>query len=155
MFASRWATACALFAVIQGLSAQTVQRCEGADKRVVYSNTECPAGTRAVRSVNTDPPVRVGEQSAAQTRAKKDIAEAARIDKQRASEEAQQKRAAAERSKAAAKAASACDRAKRELARARTERTALSEGRYTGQQMQKAEGEIARREQAVAKDCAG
>ena len=31
--------------------AQTIQRCEGANGRVSYSNEECPAGTRPVRAV--------------------------------------------------------------------------------------------------------
>ena len=33
------------------LPAQTIQRCESADGRVSYSDTECPAGTRPVRAV--------------------------------------------------------------------------------------------------------
>ena len=57
-------------------SAQTVQRCESRDGKVTYSNTKCPEGTSAVRSVNTSPPVAVDEQKAAKERAKRDAAEA-------------------------------------------------------------------------------
>jgi hypothetical protein len=37
---------------------QQVHRCEGKDGKVTYSNTQCPEGTKPVRKVNTDPPVK-------------------------------------------------------------------------------------------------
>ena len=60
-----------------------VQRCEGKDGKVTYSNRECPAGTSPVRKVNTAPPVSVPEEKAAKDRAKKDAAEVKQLEKDR------------------------------------------------------------------------
>jgi hypothetical protein len=137
------------------VQAQEVQRCEGADGRVTYSNAACPAGSRPVRSVNTSPPVQVDEQRAAQARAKKEIATADKLERERAAGQTKQERLDAQRKKEAAKVAVGCERAKRELAVARKSREALDQRAFTVPQVDKAEQEIARREQAVAKDCAG
>lgn len=150
----RWATALACTLVAGATAAQTVQRCEAADGRVTYSNTECPAGTQPVRKVNTDPPVRVDEQAAARARAKKDAAEAAKIDKEHAAAQARYERNAKDRRKREAKAVTACERARREVERARAARTVLVERTYTAQQLQKTDREIARREDIAARDCA-
>lgn len=149
----QWATAlaCALAAV--ATAAQTVQRCEAADGRVTYSNTQCPPGTEPVRKVNTDPPVRVDEQAAAKARARKDVAEAAKVDKERAAAQARDERSAKDRRKAESKTISACERATREVERARAARAVLLERAYTAQQMQKTDREIARREEVAARDC--
>lgn len=136
------------------VQAQEVQRCEGADGRVTYSNSVCPAGSRQVRSVNTAPPVQVDEQRAAQARAKKEIAGAEKLEREQEAEQARQERLAAQRNKQAAKTASGCERAKRELAVARKSREALDQRAFTVPQVDKAEREVTRREQAVAKACA-
>lgn len=136
------------------LQAQEVQRCEAADGRVTYSNAACPAGSRPVRSVNTSPPVQLDEQRAAQARAKKEIATADKLERERAAAQAQQERLAAQRKKETAKTASGCERAKRELTVARNSRAALDQRAFTVPQVDKAEREITRREQAVAKACA-
>lgn len=43
--------AAGLTLVTSGVCAQTIQRCEGGDGRVAYSEGPCPPGTRAVRSI--------------------------------------------------------------------------------------------------------
>lgn len=140
---------------------QQVHRCEGKDGKVTYSNTQCPEGTKPVRKVNTDPPVKVEDQQAAKDRAKKDAAEVKQIEKERAQQDAkeerdaedQKKAAATEQKKAAAKAQGKCDRAKKELEKARTTRAELYARATTVEKMQKADREISRREADVARDC--
>lgn len=136
-----------------GWAQSGVQRCESKDGHVTYSNTQCPPGSAPVRNVNTDPPVSVEERKAAQERAKKETAAARQVDKERAQSEAREKRAADERAKAAAKANERCERARRDLQRAKTTRAELSERAATVDKMQKADGEISRREAEVARDC--
>lgn len=130
-----------------------VQRCESKDGHVTYSNTQCPPGSTPVRKVNTDPPVSVEEQKAAQERAKKETTAAKQIDKERAQTEARDKRAADERAKTEAKAKERCERARRDLQRAKTTRAELSERAATVDKMQKADHEISRREAEVTRDC--
>ena len=142
------------------IAAQTVQRCEAADGKVTYSNSACPDGTKAVRQVNTTPPIAVEEQKAAKDRAKRDAAVAKDADKvrdkERETEEAKAERAAAEQKKAQAKERERCDRAKRDLERARSARASLLQQRAaTIDEMQKADREISKREAEVAKACPG
>jgi hypothetical protein len=58
--------------VTAGVCAQSIQRCEGGDGRVAYSEGACPPGTRAVRSIA--PPARPSPeaQKAARERAQRD-----------------------------------------------------------------------------------
>jgi hypothetical protein len=134
-------------------SAEGVQRCESADGKVTYSNTQCPEGTSAVRKVNTSPPVATDEQKAAKDRAKRDAAEAKSIDKAKSQEQARAEREAAERKKAEAKQHERCERAQKDLERARNTRAALDQRAATVEQMQKADKEIGRRETDAAKAC--
>ncbi|HTN49273.1 MAG TPA: DUF4124 domain-containing protein [Burkholderiaceae bacterium] len=136
-------------------SAQNVQRCESADGKVTYSNTQCPEGTSAVRKVNTAPPVAVDEQKAAKDRAKHDAAEAKAVDKTRAQEQTRVDREAADRKKAEAKTRERCERAQKDLERARSTRASLDQRAATIEQMQKADKEISRREGEAAKACPG
>lgn len=145
----------ALLAASSAGVAQQVQRCESADGKVTYSNTKCPEGTTPVRSVNTSPPVAVDEQKAAKERARRDAAEVKAIDKARAKDEEQEQRAAAEQKKAQAKERERCDKAKRELEKAKDARAELHRRPATIQQMQKSDGEIAKREAEVARACPG
>lgn len=48
--------------------AQTIQRCEGANQRVTYSNAECPAGTKPVKAVAPAPRLSAEDRAAAQAR---------------------------------------------------------------------------------------
>ena len=73
--------AISVFASSASAQQMQVQRCEGKDGKVTYSNRECPAGTSPVRKVNTAPPVSVPEQKAAKDRAKKDAAEVKQLEK--------------------------------------------------------------------------
>ena len=135
-----------------------VQRCEGKDGRVTYSNTQCPEGTVPVRKVNTDPPVSVEARKAAQDLAKKDAAAAQQLDKDQAQQGAREKKQADERARgdarADAKARENCQRAKRDLERARTTRAELGGRAATVEMLQKADLAIGRQEAEVAKDCA-
>lgn len=146
----------ALAAAVAGVaSAQSgnVQRCEGKDGRVTYSNTQCPDGTVPVRKVNTDPPVSVEARQAAQEQAKKDAAAAKTLEKDQAQQDARDRKQADERAKADAKAREKCERAKRDLERARTTRAELGSRAATAEKLQKADLAIGRHEADVAKDC--
>ena len=60
-----------------GVFAQsTIQRCEGADGRVSYSSTECPPGTRAVRSVSpaSQPSAEAQKEARERAQREKDLA---------------------------------------------------------------------------------
>ena len=70
-----------------------IQRCEGPDGKVTYSNESCPPGTRAVKSVDTRPPVTEADAKAAKTRAQRDAVEAKAIEKQHEAEEKSRTRA--------------------------------------------------------------
>jgi hypothetical protein len=147
---------CVALLVACGASlAQQVQRCESSDGKVTYSNTKCPDGTTPVRSVNTSPPVAVDEQKAAKERAKRDADEAKAIDKARTKEEAQVQRAADDQKKAQAKNRERCEKTRRDLAEAMDTRAELHRKPATIQQMQKADGDIAKREAEVARACPG
>lgn len=132
----------------------SVQRCEGKDGRVTYSNTQCPDGTVPVRKVNTDPPVSVEAKQAAQELAKKDAAAAKKVEKDQAQQEAREKKQADERARADARAKEKCERAKRDLERARTTRAELGGRAATVEKLQKADLAISRHEADVGKDCA-
>lgn len=130
-----------------------VQRCEAKDGTVTYSNRECPAGTKPVRMVNTSPPISVPDQQAAKDRAKKDITEVKKLEKDQKKQAEEEKRAAEKREKAEAKIADRCERARRELARAIEMRNKVDTRAATIEQMQKASQEVSRREEALPKAC--
>jgi hypothetical protein len=58
--------ACAVLAVGLAGNAAAIVRCEAADGKITYSNSECPPKTRLVRKVDQSPPVIVhdGERPA-------------------------------------------------------------------------------------------
>lgn len=153
---TRTAVASIALAALPAAWAQSssVQRCEGKDGRVTYSNTQCPEGTVPVRKVNTDPPISVEARKAAQEQAKKDATAVKQIDKERAQEEARERKQADAQARAEAKTTERCERAQRELERAKTTRADLGQRPATIEKMQKADQEIGRREAAVAKECA-
>ena len=134
-------------------AADTVQRCEGKDGRVTYSNTQCPEGTTPVRKVNTDPPISVDDQKAAKERARRDTEQVKEIDKQRKDEETKAEREASDRKKAEAKNVQKCDKAKRDLDAARSARAELASQASTIEKIQKSDADIKRRESDVARDC--
>ena len=72
--------------------AQAIQRCEGPDGRVTYSNSTCPSGTRPVREVDTSPAVSPGEQKAARDRAQRDAKALNDLERTRTAEEKAQQR---------------------------------------------------------------
>ena len=146
-----------LAAVVAGSAANAqqmqVQRCEAKDGTVTYSNRECPAGTKPVRNVNTSPPISVPDQQAAKDRAKKDVAEVKKLEKDRKQEADEQKRVAEKREKAEAKVVDRCERARRDLARAIEMRNKVDTRAATIEQMQKASQEVSKREDALPKAC--
>jgi len=131
-----------------------VQRCEGKDGRVTYSNTQCPEGTVPVRKVNTDPPVSVEAKKAAQELANKDAAAAKQIEKEKAQQDARDRKQQDERARAEAKAKEKCDRALRDLERAKTTRAELGGRGASVEKLQKSDLAIGRHEADVAKECA-
>jgi hypothetical protein len=134
-------------------SPASVQRCESADKRVTYSNTECPPGTAAVRTVNTDPPVKVEDREAARQRTRSDTAAARQAGKEQAQQDARDRRDADQRSKLESRTRERCERAQRALGRAKKSREDLGRQAATVEKMQKADAETRRREAEVANDC--
>lgn len=70
-----------------------IQRCEGPDGKVTYSNESCPPGTTAVKKVDTRPPVTEADAKSAKTRAQRDAEEAKAIEKQREAEDKSRARA--------------------------------------------------------------
>lgn len=155
-FVLRSAAAALLSGLLAAASAQadgTVQRCEGRDGRVTYSNTPCPDGTALVRKVNTDPPVSVEAKQAAQERARRDSAAVKALEEQRAQQEARDRRQASERAKAEAKAGERCERARRELVRAQAARSELGQRPAPAAKTAQAAQDVERREAEVAKAC--
>lgn len=136
-----------------GAQQTQVQRCEARDGTVTYSNRECPAGSTAVRKVNTSPAVSVPEQQAAKERAKKDAAEVKQIDKDRKKQAEEEKRAADKRNRNEMKIADRCERARRDLARAIELRNAVDTRAATVDQMRKASQEVSRREAELPQAC--
>jgi membrane protein involved in colicin uptake len=130
-----------------------VQRCEAKDGTVTYSNRECPAGTKPVRTVNTSPPISVPDQQAAKDRAKKDAAEVKKLEKDLKKVAEEEKRAAEKREKAEATIVDRCERARRELARAIEARNKVDTRAATIEQMQKASQEVSKREAELPKAC--
>lgn len=55
-----------------GPGAQTIQRCEGPEGRIVYSNAECPPGTRAVKALPPATQPSPEAQESARARAERD-----------------------------------------------------------------------------------
>lgn len=147
------ALAATLFATGALAQQMQVQRCEGKNGNVTYSNRECPPGTSPVRKVNTAPSVSVPDEKAAKDRAKKDVAEVKQIEKEQKKQAEEEKRAAEKRNKAEAKVADRCERARRDLARAIEMRNAVDTRTATIEQMQKASGEVSRREAELPKAC--
>lgn len=145
---------CALLLTGDSLAQQAqVQRCEGKDGTVTYSNRECPAGTSPVRKVNTAPSVSVPEEKAAKERARKEIAEVKQIEKEKKQQAEADKRATEKRSKTELKIADRCERARRDLARAIERRNAMDTRAATVTQMQRADQDISKRDAELPKVC--
>lgn len=141
------------FAGLTAAQQMQVKRCEAKDGTVTYSNRECPAGTAPIRNVNTSPSISVPDQQASKDRAKKDMAEVKQIEKDRKKQMDEEKRAAEKRERADAKVADRCERARRDLARAIEVRNRVDTRAATIEQMQKASGEVSRREAELPKAC--
>jgi len=73
--------------VATSVSAQQIQRCEGPDGKITYSNAECPTGTAAAKSLQSAPPPSVEAQQAARERAARDAQAAEQIAQQRRSQQ--------------------------------------------------------------------
>ena len=138
-----------------GAAAQQMQvkRCEAKNGTVTYSNRECPAGTMPVRNVNTSPSISVPDQQAAKDRAKKDMADVKQLEKDRKKQTDEEKRAADKREREEVKVTDRCERARRDLARAIDTRNKVDTRAATIEQMQKASGEVSKREAELPKAC--
>lgn len=82
-----------LLVFLAGPAWAEIQRCEGADGKVTYSNESCPQDTKPVRKVDTRPPVVESDLKAAKTRAQREADEAKSLEKQQEVEEKSQARA--------------------------------------------------------------
>jgi hypothetical protein len=96
---ARWLCALAL-CLPAALAAQSIQRCEGTGGRITYSNTDCPQGTKPVRSLDAAPAPSPEAQSAARDKAAGEAQAARQLAEQRRAAQAataqqdQQQRAA-------------------------------------------------------------
>ena len=54
------------------LWAQAIQRCEGANQRITYSNAECPAGTKPVKALAPAPQPSAQSRAEAQAKLQRD-----------------------------------------------------------------------------------
>jgi hypothetical protein len=57
---------------LPAIAAAQIRRCESPDKLITYSNAECPAGTRAVKSLAVPPQPSPEERKAAAERARRE-----------------------------------------------------------------------------------
>lgn len=130
-----------------------VQRCESADGIVTYSNTPCPTGTAAVRTIHPEPPVNAEDRKAAGERTRNAIAAARQAETEQARQEARTRRETDARSKLEARTRERCQLAQRNLERARKTREDLGRQAATVEKMHKADAEISRRESQAANDC--
>lgn len=111
--------------------AQDVNRCEGADRRIVYTSGACPAGTVAVRTLPAADAPSAAERQAAQQRGQQDLRRAAAIDRARRADEERAAREQAQQLALARKQETHCRRlqtsvrhAKEDLAAARAQKRA-------------------------------
>jgi hypothetical protein len=66
------AVATSLIVLPLGAFAQTIQRCEGANQRITYSNAECPSGTKSVKALPKAPQPTAEARAAAQAKLQRD-----------------------------------------------------------------------------------
>jgi hypothetical protein len=78
-----------LLLALTAASAQSIQRCQAPDGSVSYSNTECPAGTKAVKALAPAAQPTSEAQTAAQERVQRDKDLAKAIEQQRKQRAAQ------------------------------------------------------------------
>lgn len=142
-----------LLATALAAQAQGIQRCEDGRGGATYTNGPCPAGTKATRPVDTAPPVADADRKAAEARARQDGQAVKSIERERTAEEARAKAQADKVRKAEAGNAARCDKARRDLERSRTTRAELSSRASTVEQMQRADREVGRREEDLARAC--
>lgn len=133
--------------------AQDIHRCEDSRGGAIYTNVPCPAGTQAVRPVDTALPVSDADRKAAEVRARQESQAVKSIERERAAEEARAKAQADKLRKAEASNAARCDKARRDLERVRATRAELSSRASTVEQMQRADREVGRREEDLARAC--
>lgn len=87
-----------------------IERCEGPNGKVVYSNEGCPKNTKVVREVDTRPPISEADARQAQARAKREAREVKDIEKQEAAEQKARERAQAAERKEESKQEKRCNR---------------------------------------------
>lgn len=145
---------CALLLATAGAAqSQGIQRCEDGRGGATYTNSPCPAGTKAARPVDTAPPVTDADRKAAEARARQDSQSVKSMERERTAEETRAKTQADKARKAEAGNAARCDKARRDLERSRTTRAELSSRASTVEQMQRADREVGRREEDLARAC--
>jgi hypothetical protein len=78
--------------LLPALHAQSIQRCESADRSITYSNTECPPGTKPVRSLAPAAEPSPEAREAAAARLKRETDQATVLENQRRQQQAQVER---------------------------------------------------------------
>jgi hypothetical protein len=136
--------------VSSGVAAQSIQRCEGARGTVTYANGPCPAGTTAVREVNTAPAISVSDQKSARERATRDAKQLERLQRERKAEENKAEKVRAD----AARKEEARQRECRKLA-GRVESARDVAGSATLAQRTDAERKLRRAQDQYTRDCGG
>jgi hypothetical protein len=84
---AQWTCAVALI-VPATVAAQPIQRCEGAGGRVTYSNSECPEGTKPIKSVQAAPVPPPEAQRAARDQAARDARAARQLAEEQKAQQA-------------------------------------------------------------------
>jgi hypothetical protein len=126
--------------------AQTIQRCEGPEGRIVYSNAECPPGTRAVKALSpaTQPSTEARQEARARAERDRDAAKALQAQREPA---APPSRGQAVVSAEEARRAADCAYLRAELDASRRLRNVLTTRRYYStedvEQMDRREAELA------------
>lgn len=128
-----------------GPGAQTIQRCEGPEGRIAYSNAECPPGTRAVKALPPATQPSPEAQRAARARVERDR-DTAKALQARREPAAAPSRAQAVVSAEEARRAADCAYLRAELDASRRLRNVLTTRRYYStedvEQMERREAEL-------------
>lgn len=128
--------------------AQDVQRCEGADGKVIYVNGACPSGSRAVRTLPPAGAPNAADRQAAAERARQDATAVGALQRE---EKTQAARAAKEQERAENKARKQEARCRRLETRLRLAQEDLANA--TLKKRPEVERRVKRAEALLAEDC--
>lgn len=139
---------CFLLATSFAAAAQDVQRCETAERKVIYVNGPCPAGTTSIRTLAPTAAPGTEEQKAARQRAQQDVQKAAAIERSRKADDAAAARAQEQARARAAKKEAHCRRLETRLRHAQEDLAGATLKKQT-----EAQRRVKRAEELYAQDC--